>query len=227
MSASVIKAEKREKLGSSEARRIRNSGRIPAIIYSKDGNNINLILDGREFEKEYLKNTILSSIIELDFAGKKTKVIAHKVDLDPVTDRPVHVDFLNCDAATSVTAKPKIIFLNKDKSPGLKKGGVLHVVLRRVEVRCAAKTEIPHTVEIDVGATHLGTKIRASDIILPANVSLVKKDNFLVGSVIGRGKSEEEETKVAAGTTPAAEGAAATGAAAGKEKEAAGNKDKK
>lgn len=225
---SVIKAEKREKLGSSESRRIRNSGRIPAVIYSKDG-NVNLSIDGREFEKEYFKNTILSSVLELDLGNKKIKVITHKVDLDPVTDRPTHVDFFNCDAG-AIIAKPKIVFLNKDKSPGLKKGGVLHIVLRRVEVKCTSAAAIPHTVEIDVGASHLGTKIRAADIKLPANVSLVDKTNFLIGSVIGRGKSEDEAAASAAAPGAAATAAApAAGAAApaAAAKDAGGAKDKK
>lgn len=206
----VIKAEKREKFGSSEAKKIKRNGYIPAIIYSKDGHNININVNGREFEKEYLKNTILSSIIELDFNDKKTKVIAHKVDIDPVTDRPIHIDFLRCEVSSPIIAKPRIVFTNKDKSPGLKKGGILHIVMRRLEVKCESKSIIPHTVEIDVGATHLGNKIRAVDVILPTNLSFVKKDNFLICSIIGRGKSEEEVaaatgiTAPIAGTTPTA-----------------------
>ena len=88
----VLKAEKREKLGSSATRKIKREGRIPAVIYAKDG-NINLSVDVKEFEHEYFKGIALTSVVELDLNGKKIKVIAHKVELDPVSDRPVHIDF--------------------------------------------------------------------------------------------------------------------------------------
>lgn len=121
----VLKAEKREQLGSSAAKRIKRANRIPAVIYSKNG-NVNLSLEVKEFEHEYFKGNILASLVELELAGKKIKVIAHKVELDPVSDRPVHVDFLNCEETKALRAKPKLDFINQDKSSGLKRGGFLH-----------------------------------------------------------------------------------------------------
>lgn len=200
-----IKAEKREQLGSAAARRIKNAGHIPAVIYSKTGNNVNLTVPVKEFEQEYFKGNIATTILELDLDGKKVKVIAHKVELDPVSDRPVHVDFLTCDDSKGIIAKPKLVFINQDKSPGLKKGGFLHIVLRKVEVSCENEKCVPEKLEIDAGVLHIGNKIRANILKLPAGVTLTKKDNFLIGSIVGRGKSEEE--------TPAAGAAAAAGAA--------------
>lgn len=209
----VLKAEKREKLGSSATRKIKREGRIPAVIYSKNG-NINLSLDGREFENEYFKGIALTSVVELDFAGKKTKVIAHKVELDPVSDRPVHIDFLNCEEVKAIRAKPRLVFTNQEKSPGLKKGGFLHVVLRRVEVVCEGKS-IPEKIEVDTGSMQVGHKVRANNLKLPSDVKLATKGNFLIASIIGRGKAEEEAAAVpgAAGAAPAA-GAAAPAAGA-------------
>lgn len=203
----VFKAEKREKLGSSATRRIKREGRIPAVIYSKNG-NVNLSLDTKEFETEYFKGIALTTLVELEIGGKKTKVIAHKIELDPVSDRPVHIDFLSCDEA-GVRAKPKLVFVNTDKSPGLKKGGFLHVVLRRVEVECENGKSIPNQIEIDAGTLQVGSKVRAANLKLPAGVKLAKKNNFLIASIIGRGKAEEETPAAAA----AAAGAAATPAA--------------
>lgn len=120
MSSFQLKAEKREKLGSLEARRIKLAGKIPAVIYSKSG-NINISLDKREFEQEYLKGGIQTRVAELDLAGKKLKVIAHIVELDPVSDKPIHVELLNCDETKVFKAQPKINFINQDKAPGLKK----------------------------------------------------------------------------------------------------------
>lgn len=222
----ALKAEKRENLGSSATRKIRKEGHIPAVIYSKKG-NVNLSIQAREFEIEYLKGITLTSVIELEIGGKKTKVIAHKIDLDPVSDRPIHVDFLNCEEAKTIRAKPKLVFVNQDKSPGLKKGGFLHIVLRRVEVVCENEKAIPEKIEVDAGAMHVGSKIRAQNLQLPAGVKLLKKDNFLIASVIGRGKSEDEKAAVPGATDAAAAGAAAPAAgtpAAGAAAPAAGAK---
>jgi len=209
----VLKAEKREQLGSSASRKIKRAGRIPAVIYSQKG-NVNLSLDGREFEVEYFKGITLTTIIELEIGGKKTKVIAHKVELDPVSDRPVHIDFLNCEDSKIIRAKPRLVFTNQDKSPGLKKGGFLHIVLRKVELLCDNEKSIPEKIDIDVGSLQVTQKIRAKDLNLPAGVKLSDKSNFLIASIIGRGKAEEEAAAVpAAGAAPVAGAPAAGGAA--------------
>jgi large subunit ribosomal protein L25 len=204
----VLKAVKRENFGSSAAKKIRRKSQIPAIIYSKGG-NINLSLDSREFEHEYSKGIILTSVVELEFDDKKITVITHKVELDPVSDRPIHIDFLHCEDKKVIRARPQLVFTNQEKSPGLKKSGFLHIVLRRVEVICDNINAVPNKIEIDAGLLHIGYKIRANDLILPKGVKLAKKENFLIGSIIGRGKSEEEKAAV----TTTAEGTAATDAA--------------
>jgi large subunit ribosomal protein L25 len=194
MSNLVLKAEKREKFGSITAKKIKNSGRIPAVIYSKSG-NINLSLDKQALEQEYFKGNLQAKVVEIDFSDKKIKAIAHQIDTDPVSDRPIHIDFFNCDETKSVKAKPKINFLNQDKSPGLKKGGFLHIVVRKVGVLCDGET--PEKIDVDVGSLQVGQKIRAGDLILQNGVSLAKKSNFLIASIVGRGKAEEESATAA------------------------------
>jgi large subunit ribosomal protein L25 len=220
----VLKAEKREKLGSSATKKLKREGRLPAVIYSKNG-NINLSLETGEFEHEYFKGIALTSVVELELDGKKMKVIAHKVELDPVSDRPTHIDFLNFAETKVIRAKPKLVFTNAEKSPGLKKGGFLHVVLRKVEVVCESEKSIPEKIEVDIGSLQVTQKIRANNLKLPAGVSLYKKDNFLIASIIGRGKAEEE-TPAAGAAAPAA-GAAAPAAGATPAAGAAKADDKK
>lgn len=204
----AFKAEKREELGTASARKIKKQGRIPAVIYKEKG-NINISLDGREFEMQYFKGLALTSLVEVELEGKKHKLIAHKIELDPVSDRPVHVDFLFCENLKSIRVKPKLVFTNQEKSPGLKKGGILHIVTRRVEVLCEGENNIPQDIEVDIGSVHLGSKIRAHDLKLPSGVKLKRKNNFLIGSIIGRGKSEEE--KAVDPNAPVVAGASATG----------------
>ena len=197
----ALKAHKREQIGTANARRIKNQGLIPAVIYHEKG-NINLCLDVKEFEHEYFKGTSLTSVID-------------KVELDVVSDRPIHVDFMTCDNEKKLRVKPKLVFTNQEKSPGIKKGGLLHIVARRVEVICNGEKSIPQTIEVDIGALHLGYKIRAHDLKLPADVKLKRKNNFLIGSIIGRGKSEEEKAvdpnAPATGATPATPAGSASG----------------
>lgn len=202
-----LKAEKREQTGSAAAKKIKRSGQIPAIIYSKNG-NINISVPAHDFEREYSKGAMQTTVIELELGGKKIKAIAHKIQLDVVTDRPTHIDFFNCDETKGVISKPKLIFVNQDKSPGIKKGGFLHVVLRRAEV--VSVKEVASEIIIEAGNLHIGSKVRANDVVLPEGVKFTKKGNFLIASITGRGKSEE---------TPAA-GAPAAGAPAADAKKA-------
>jgi large subunit ribosomal protein L25 len=200
----VLKAEVREQVGSLASKKIKRQGLIPAVIYSKD-KNINISLNSRDFEQQFFKGVTLTSVIDLEIGGKKTRVIAHKIDLDPVSDRPVHIDFMLCENNKPIRAKPKINFSNQDKSPGLKKGGFLHIVARSLEVLCEGEKSIPQFIEADVSSMHVGNKFRAENLKLPSGVTLLKKGNFLIASIIGRGKSEEEKVvTTATATTPAA-----------------------
>lgn len=200
----VLKAEVREQVGSLASKKIKRQGLIPAVIYSKE-KNINISLNSRDFEQQFFKGVTLTSVIDLEIDNKKTRVIAHKIDLDPVSDRPVHIDFMLCENNKPIRAKPKINFSNQDKSPGLKKGGFLHIVARSLEVLCEGEKSIPQFIEADVGVLHVGSKFRADNLKLPNGVTLVKKGNFLIASIIGRGKSEEEKVvTTATATTPAA-----------------------
>jgi large subunit ribosomal protein L25 len=206
-----LKAEKREQIGSAAAKKIKRAGLIPAVIYSNKGENTNISVSAHDFGREYFKGNILASIIELDLNGKKTKVIAHKVELDPVSDQPVHIDFFNCSETKGVIAKPKLTFINKEKSPGIKKGGFLHVVLRKAEVTCANQN-VPSEIIIEADSLHIGSKVRANDITLPEGVKFTDKSNFLIASITGRGKSDEETPAAGAAGTPAAGAAPAADA---------------
>ena len=199
----VLKAEVREQVGSLASKKIKRQGLIPAVIYSKE-KNINISLNSRDFEQHFFKGVTLTSVIDLEIDNKKTRVIAHKIDLDPVSDRPVHIDFMLCENNKPIRAKPKINFSNQDKSPGLKKGGFLHIVARSLEVFCEGEKSIPQSIEADVGSMHVGNKFRAENLKLPDGVTLLKKGNFLIASIIGRGKSEEEKVVTTTATTPTA-----------------------
>jgi large subunit ribosomal protein L25 len=188
----TLKAQNREQTGSLATKKIKREGLIPAIIYG-DKSSVNLSLNLKEFESIYSKGEAFTSVIEIDIDGKKNKVIAHTIDLDPVSDRPIHVDFFNCDKNSSIRAKPKLTFVGKEKSPGLKKGGFLHVVLRRAEVVCDNESVIPHEIEINASKLSMGSIVRSENVELPKGVKFSNKTNFLIASITGRGKSDDKE----------------------------------
>ena len=238
-----LKAVLRNKIGSAESRRLRKAGQIPAIICNKNQKNFYIAINVKDFEQEYFKGNIFTTIITIDLDGKKLQVIPNKVDVNPLSDRPNHVDFVSVDQDNKdakIKAKTKLVFTNQDKSPGIKKGGFLHIVLRKINLLCDYD-KVPEKIEIDVGAMQVGNKIRALDLKLPQGTKLVEKGNFIIASVIGRGKAEEEVVAVptaegavagaAVPGAPAAGGAAAaapaTGATAGDKKEGDKKQDKK
>lgn len=213
-----LKANLRTNLGSADSRRSRQAGQVPAVIYNsgKDRNSVNVLIDAKDFEHQYFKGNIFTTVANIELDGKKLKVIARKVELNPVTDKPEHVDFVRFDQGQTIKVKAKINFTNQDKSIGLKRGGFLHIVLRKIEVLCSSDT-IPETVEFDTSSLRVGSKIRTQDLQLPEGVTLAGKSDIIVASIIGRGSKDDDKVEGAAegAAAPAAAGAAAKAPAAG------------
>ena len=221
-----LKANLRHTLGSPDSRRVRKAGQLPAVIRIKNGENLNITVDAKDFEHQYFKGNVLTSVVEIELDGKKITAIPHKVELDPVTDRPIHVDFIPFSKNDKVKVSAKLKFINQDKSSGLKRGGFLHIVLRKVAILCDSNS-IPEAIEVDVAALKVGSKIKSEDLKLPNSVELAKKTSFIIASIIGRGsKDDDAATAEGAATTPgaAAPAAGAKSPAAGAKSPAAGAK---
>jgi large subunit ribosomal protein L25 len=213
-----LKANTRNNLGSGNSRRFRKAGQIPAVICNKKSKNLNIVIDTKEFERQYFKGNILTTITHIDLDGKTLKVIPHKIELNPVTDKPEHVDFVTFDDGQTIKTKPKLNFINKDKSIGLKRGGFLHVALREIEVLCSSDLVV-NSIDVDVITLKVGDKIRSKDLQLPDGFKFVQKDGFLVASIIGRGTKDEDESAKTEGTS-AANAAADTKTASSDKKDA-------
>ncbi len=198
-----LNANIREKLGSSESRRIRKSGNIPAIIYNK-GVNTQISVPSKEFEKEYFKGNIFTTLITLIIKGKKQEVVVNKIDIDPVKDIPSHITFIK--AEDIVKARVRVKFFNKEKSPGIKKGGFLNIIKRKVDLLCPAN-EIPEEIKVNVSKMKVGDNLKSSDLDIPKNTSFTIKDrDFTIASITGRGSKEEEDNNLD-GTATAADAA--------------------
>lgn len=203
----------RKDLGSANTRRLRREEKIPAVIYGNNGSeNIYFSVLRKEFDKEYLKSNIQLKPIELNLDGKKYKVLVYQIDLDPITDMPRHVDFVNVEGKKELKVCIPVNYVGTDKAPGIKKGGFLNILKRKIECFCTLEN-IPSSIEVDVSKMHIGSKVKINDITLPHNIKATQKSNFDICSITGRGKSTEEEAAATAAAATAA--AAATTATAG------------
>ncbi len=226
-----LKATARPRAGKGAARQARREGKVPAVIYG-DGKPPEMIaLDYNELWKQVLKGHFTSTVFDIDVEGKKNRVIPRDLQVDPVKDQPVHVDFLRIGKDARIRVEVPVRFINDALSPGLKRGGVLNIVRHDVEVTCPYD-RIPAFFEVDLAGLEIGRSIHISTIALPEGVEPTIKDrDFTIATIAGAVKAEEEAAAAApaegAAAAAPAEGAAAPAAAAkGGEAKAGGEKKK-
>ena len=207
-----IEATARPKGGKGAARAVRREGKIPAVIYGEKKAAETIALDANELWKIVQKGRFLSTVLDINVGGQKRRVLPREVQLDPVKDTPLHVDFQRVGDSATVRVIIPVQFINDGLSPGLKRGGVLNIVRHEVEVTCPPD-RIPHHFTVDLEGLEIGRSIHISSIDLGEGVApTILNRDFTVATIAGK-KSDEEK----------AEGAAAEGAAAaGDAKAAAG-----
>jgi large subunit ribosomal protein L25 len=211
----VIKAAARPKSGKGAARAVRREGSVPAVIYGDQKTAETITIGRHDLDVLLLRGRFLKSVFELDIDGKKLKVVPREVQVDPVRDFPIHVDFQRIGADNRVRIAVPMKFTNEAASPGLKRGGVLDIVRREVEVWCPAD-KIPEFFELDLTGLEIGRSVHISAVKLPADVKPVIHDrDFTVATIAGK-KAEEEAKTEATADAAAAPGAAAPAAGDGK-----------
>src|SRR4051812_31729747 len=161
-----LKAETREGTGKGPACQARQKGLIPGVIYGGAAEPQTVNVDFRTLERHVEAGSFLTTLFMLDIAGKKTRVIPRQLQLDPVSDRPVHVDFMRLVEGASVRLEIPVHFKGQETSPGLKKGGVLNIVRHELNVICPADN-IPNAIEVDVAALDINQTVHINDLALP------------------------------------------------------------
>jgi large subunit ribosomal protein L25 len=223
---SEIKASARPRSGTGGARATRREKRVPAIIYGAPGAPQTIALDANDLGIIINRGKFLSTVFELDVDGSKTRVIPREVQLDPVKDLPVHVDFQRVSPGSRIRVNVPVRFVNEALSPGLKRGGVLNIVRHEVEVTCPAEA-IPDFFEFNLEGLDIGRSIHISATKLPEGVKpTIQNRDFTVATIAGH-KIEEEAVTPGAETVAGAEGAAPTEGAAPAEGAAAAPADAK
>ena len=174
-------------------------GMIPGIIYGKNTEPTKIAFETKILLKIMHSGGFYSKIIDLEIEGKKEKVLPKQLQYDPVTDKLIHFDFLRVQEDTKVTVEIEVEFLNKESCPGLKKGGVLNLVRRLVELSCNAN-KIPEKLHFDLEKTDIGDAIKISNINLPEGVKPTITDrDFVVATLVP--PTVEAETKTEETTT--------------------------
>jgi large subunit ribosomal protein L25 len=209
-----LKADVREGTGKGPAYQARLKGQIPAVVYGGKGTPENVNVDFRTLERHVEAGSFLTTLFMLDIAGKKTRVIPRQLQLDPVSDRPVHVDFMRLAEGASVKLEIPVHFKGQGESPGLKKGGVLNIVRHKLNVICPADN-IPNVVDVDVSKLDINETIHINDLDLPKGVKvLVKGRDVTICSIVApTSVIEEQKAAAAAAGAPAVEAAPAEAAA--------------
>ena len=229
-----LKATNRETVTTGQLNKLRESGFIPAILYGGKDPNARISVEKKLVKNILSSDSFLSTVLELDVDGKKLKVIPREVAYNVISDEPIHIDFMRVVSGTKIVLEIPVKFINNDDCPGLKVGGVLNIVRRKVELKCPADN-IPEEIIVDLKGLEIGTSIKISFIRLPENVTptIVGRD-FVIATVAAPTVLKEPEKpaegEVAAegaeGTAPEAGAEGATPAAAGKEGDAAKKDDK-
>ena len=210
-----LRAEARIGTGKGPAYQARLKGLVPAVVYGGDVAPENVSVDYRTLERHVDTGTFLTTLFNLEIGGKKTRVLPRAVQVDPVSDRPVHVDFMRLGAGAKVRIAVPVHFLNQSESPGLKKGGVLNIVRHDIELLCPAES-IPDTIDVDLAGMDIHGTIHINDIKLPDGVKpIIRGRDFTVCSIVApTSVLEEQKAAAAAANAPAAAAEAAPAAAA-------------
>lgn len=227
----TLTAQARERAGKGAARATRRAGRVPAVIYGNKMESVLISLDPVDLAHQITGPGFFSRVFDLKVNGESHRVLARDLQTDPVTDRPLHVDFMRFSANTRINVDVQVLFINEEDSPGLKRGGVLNVVRHAVEMICAPD-RIPESITVDLSGLEIGDSVHISDIPMPEDVQLAISDrDFTVATVASPSALktvEEEEAEAAAAAEAEAlalEGGEGVEAAEG-EAEAAEGEDK-
>ena len=203
-----LKATKRETLTSGSTNKLRANGFIPAILYGGKDPNQNLSISKKEISNIINSDTFLSKVLEIDVDGKKEKVIPRDVAHHVISEEPIHIDFMRIVSGKKIVLEIPVKFINHPDSPGLKRGGVLNIVRRKVELKCPAEN-IPDEIVVDLNGTDIGTSIKISSVKLPENVLPTITDrDFVVATVAAPTVIKEPEKPAEGEVTEGAEGEA-------------------
>ena len=209
-----LEASIRENKTKGQLNSIRNSGSVPAIIYGGKDDNQKISISKKLLKTLIEKENFLSSIITLNVSGKSQNVLPREVKYHIISDEPTHVDFLRVLPGVKIKIEVPVNFINHEKSPGLKRGGVLNIVRRKVELKCPSE-KIPKNLTIDLDGIDIGESFKISSVKLdPEVVPTIQGRDFVIATLAAPTVMKEPEKPTEAETAEGEEGAEGTEKAA-------------
>ena len=209
---SILQATIRDTKTKGQVKDLRNNGSVPGIIYGGEQPNEKISITTKEIKNLINKENFLSNVVSINLDGKEQKVLTRNISFDTVTDEPIHIDLMRIVKGGKIILEIPVKFINNELSPGLKRGGVLNIVRRKVELTCPAEN-IPVELVVDLNGLDIGTSIKISSINLPENVRpTIRGRDFVIATVAAPPvvkepeKTAEAEGDAAAGAEAAAEG---------------------
>jgi large subunit ribosomal protein L25 len=202
-----LKAIKRDNTSSGSNNKLRAEGFVPAILYGGKDPNQNISVEKKAIKNIVSSETFLSKVLELDIEGKKEKVIPRDVAFHVVSEEPIHIDFMRIIAGKKIILEIPVKFINHPDSPGLKRGGVLNIVRRKVELKCPGEN-IPDDIIVDLAGTDIGTSIKISSVKLTENVEPTIDRDFVIATVAAPTVMKEPEKPTEEAAAEGAEGEA-------------------
>ena len=199
-----LKATKRVSKTTGELNSLRAKGFIPAVLYGGENPNLKISIEEKRLNTILVSDAFLSTIIDLDIDGKTEKVIPRDISYHVTSDKPIHIDFMRVAKGSRIILQIPVIFKNNKDCPGLKSGGVLNIVRRKIELSCIAEN-IPENIEIDLANLEIGASIKISSVKLPENAKPTITDRDFVVATIAAPTIVKEPEKPAEETS--AEGA--------------------
>ena len=209
-----LEANIRENKTKGELNAIRNNGNVPAIIYGGKDKNEKISISKKLLKALIDKENFLSNILTLNVDGKSQNVLPREVKYHIISDEPTHVDFLRVLPGVKIKIEVPVNFINQEKSPGLKRGGVLNIVRRKVELKCPSE-KIPENLTIDLDGVDIGESFKISSIKLDTEVTpTIQGRDFVIATLAAPTVMKEPEKPAEAETAEGEEGAEGEAAAA-------------
>jgi large subunit ribosomal protein L25 len=196
-----------------ELNSLRDNGNVPAIIYGGEAQNEKVTISKKLLKSLIEKENFLSNIISLNVDGKTQNVLPKEIKYDIITDEPIHVDFLRVVPGVKIKIEVPVKFINHESSPGLKRGGVLNIVRRKVELKCPSE-KIPENLVIDLDGIDIGESFKISSISLDKEVTpTIQGRDFVIATLAAPTVMKEPEKPAEAEAAEGEEGAEGAAAA--------------
>jgi large subunit ribosomal protein L25 len=188
-----LAAQPREGVGKGASRSLRRAGRVPAVIYGEKAPQEMISLEARELRRALQSARFFSTLCKLQVNGEAVRVLPREVQLHPVTDEPLHVDFVRVGRGATITVTVPVVFAHEDISRGIKRGGVLNIVRRELELLCPADA-IPGEIVVDLKDADIGDSLHISQVALPEGVRPAIADrDFTIATISAPTLIREED----------------------------------